>query len=101
MSFLKSQVDKTVLFLRQRKTAYQLMFGQPAGRVVMMDLLKYSHWLKGPYGKDDRETYRLIGRQDVIRRIAEHMGLSVEQLFGLYNGLPTPIIQAEEEPDNG
>lgn len=85
-----SLVDKTIYFLKDRKTAYQLMFAQPAGKAVLADLVKFSKIIEGPMGRNDAETYRLIGRQDVVRRIQEHGQLTVEQLFALYNHLPIP-----------
>jgi hypothetical protein len=94
---VRTAVENTLAFLGIRSRAYQLTFSQPAGQEVLKDLLAFCKLAEGPYGKDDRETYRLIGRQDVLRRIQQHSKLTPEQLFALYNGQPVPVITLSAE----
>ena len=101
MRLTAGTVGKTLQFLRGRRTAYQLLFAQPTGQEILRDLVKFTKILHGPYGRTDAETYRLIGRQDVMRRIQQHCGLTPEQLFALYNDLPVTIIKERDEEDNG
>jgi hypothetical protein len=98
---LQKVVDNTLLFLRDRKTAYQLKFGNKDGatRLIMADLVKFTHWREGAFHKDQRVTDRLLGRQDVLRRINEHIGLTDRQLMVLYNGGQVPDLIEEEQDD--
>ena len=98
---LQKVVDNTLLFLRDRKTAYQLKFGPKDGatRLIMADLVRFCHWQTGAFHKDQRITDRLLGRQDVLRRINEHIGLTDRQLMVLYNGGQVPDLIEEEEND--
>jgi len=100
MKITRTMYDRTMSFLRDRKVGYQLFFKQPAGQFILQDLLKFSHWIDGPVGRTNEETWRLIGRQDVIRRIQQHTNLTVDQLFTLYNGQITDLIEGKEE-NNG
>ncbi len=97
---IKDTVANTLLFLKDRRTAYQLFFKQPAGQEVLGDLLKFSKWIEGPGRPTNEETWRLIGRQDVIRRIQQHINLSSEQLFALYNGAQVPSLIGPKEDEN-
>lgn len=98
---IREVVENTLIFLRDRKTAYSLTFSKNKGatRLVMADLVKFSKWQEGAFHKDQRVTDRLLGRQDVIRRINEHLNLSDTQLMALYNGSPVPGLI--EDDDNG
>ena len=100
---VRERIQATLLFLKDRRTAYGLCFGQPAGQIVMGDLVRFSKWMDGPKpGETEAVTQRVLGRQDVIRRINQHMNLSTEQLFALYNGqqLPQVIQQTAGEEDD-
>lgn len=94
--------ENTKLFLRDRSTAYKLFIRQPAGQLIMSDLLKFSHWAEGMPLKAQTEfdRGRIIGRQDIIRRIEQHVHLSSDQLFALYNGQQIPQLIAQQEDDD-
>lgn len=100
----RERIEAVLLYLKDRRTAYGLSFGSAAGQVVMSDLLHFSKWMEGPPASaSEAMTQRILGRQDVIRRINQHMHLDVEQLFALYNGQQLPhVIQqtAHEESDD-
>lgn len=83
---------RVVAFLSGRKSDYQLTFSSPCGRRVFFDLGKFCRAQSTPYHPDEKMTYILIGRQEVIRRIEEHMNLSPEQLARIYDAgaLSTP-----------
>lgn len=70
-------------FLTGRKRAYQQI---PDG--VMHDLAKFCRATQtcGVLGDHDA-TMVLIGRHEVWLRIAQHRGLTPEQLFDLYGGV--------------
>jgi hypothetical protein len=95
-------INNTMLFLRDRSTAYKLAITSPAGQMMFSDLLKYTRFLQGPADPDNNQTWRLIGRQDVIRRIQQHINLTDSQLFALYNGsgFQPPTASKEDESDD-
>lgn len=87
MARIKDVIDSTFSYLRDRRRAYNLLFmnTEPAN-IVMRDLIEFSHWGEGPARPTNEETWRLIGRQDVVRRIQQHANLTDAQLFNLFNG---------------
>jgi hypothetical protein len=93
-------IDNTMIFLRDRSTAYKLAITSPAGQMMYGDLLKFSRYAQGPADLDQFQTWRLIGRQDMIRRIQQHINLTDQQLFSLYNGAGfQPTVEHKDEDD--
>jgi len=95
------RVWATLSFLRQRKANYRSVFTSPAGEEVLLDLVKFTKFLEGPVGRSNEETWRLIGRQDVLRRIQQHCNLTVEQLFALYSAQPVPTYAQLAKANEG
>lgn len=93
---ITEKVVATLKHLRDRKRGYQLWFGSRAGQEVLKDLMQFSKFLEGPARPTNEETWRLIGRQDMIRRIQQHVHLNDAQLFALYNGMTVPFLEAVE-----
>lgn len=94
---VKDVVDKTLEFLSERKKAYRLLFNNTRPAVIVMkDLVQFSHWTDGPARPTNEETWRLIGRQDVVRRIQQHVNLTDAQLFNLFNGGALQQIEQSE-----
>lgn len=73
-------------FLFQRKRAYQLWFGSPAGQEVLRDLAQFCRADKSCFDPDPRVHAGLEGRREVWLRIMEHLHLSPEQLYALRGG---------------
>jgi len=96
---IKDLTQNTLEFLNSRRRAYGLVFrdNTEPSRVVMKDLTEFTHWIEGPAGATNEETWRLIGRQDVLRRIMQHANLSDRQLMALYNGGRVPILESDTE----
>ena len=96
---LKAVVANTMVFLRDRSTAYKLVITSPAGQMMYGDLLKFSRYMQGPADPDPNQTWRLIGRQDMIRRIQQHVNLTDGQLFAVFNGagFPPPVTKDEDD----
>ena len=92
-------IDNTMVFLRDRSTAYKLAITSPAGQMMYGDLLKFSRYAQGPADPDQFQTWRLIGRQDMIRRIQQHVNLTDGQLFALFNGagFQPPVTKDEDD----
>ena len=89
-------IRNTLEFLRTRKRAYQLCFGSPAGNAVLNDLAKFCRATQSCYMDDPRAHAVLEGRREVFLRIAQHMHLTTEQCFALYNGRNILMEQSED-----
>lgn len=83
----KLSIPAALEFLRGRKRAFQLCFGSPAGKDVLIDLAKFCRAAEtcAIPGNHDK-TLILEGRREVWLRIQQHMRLNHEQLFALYAG---------------
>lgn len=75
-------------FLRLRKQDYQLTFGRntPAAQRVLRDLVKFCRGVETVYHPDERMTYVLIGRNEVLKRIQDHLNLSAADLYQISTG---------------
>lgn len=75
-------------FLSERKRAYQNTFqtSQPANILVLEDLAKFCRSRESTFHPDPRIAANLDGRREVWLRIANHLGLTEEQLVALYSG---------------
>lgn len=74
--------------LRKRRLAYQLTFkhNNYAAQEVLMDLAKFCRANESTYHPDPVIAAALVGRREVWLRISNHLNLTSEQLFALYNG---------------
>lgn len=77
---------KVLDYIRGRKKSYQLTFSSPAGREVLIDLARFCRAVETTYDPDPRTHALLEGRREVWLRITQHLDLSSEQLYKLYNG---------------
>ena len=97
-----SILHSTLRFLGRRTRAYTLAFSGEAGQIVLGDLIRFCRGLDTTFHDDARMSARLQGRQEVWLRIRQHLALTPEQLFVLYNQ-PSVIdrLKVKEEEDNG
>ncbi len=80
------RISRAIEFLRGRKRAYALAFGSPAGQDVLIDLVRFCRAVETCVVPGDRDkSLMLAGRHEVWLRIQQHMHLSSEQLYALYN----------------
>jgi hypothetical protein len=93
-------ITNTRLFLRDRSTAYKLVFSSPAGLIVLNDLQKFCRANVTTFHSDPRIHAALEGRREVYLRILEHVNLSQDQLFALYNGTPLNALPQAKPKDN-
>lgn len=72
-------------FLTERKRAYQLAFGSPAGERVLKDLRRFCCDVGTTFRAGDAyESFALEGRRQVLLRIREHLEMDVGQLLDAY-----------------
>lgn len=86
--FTKEYREKQELAMRDRKIAYQTMFGQdtPGSKAVLADLKVFCRANRSTFDADPRVHALLEGRREVVLRIIDHLELTVEQLVAKYGG---------------
>lgn len=72
--------------LRLRKQHYQHTFNTPVGNEVLIDLARFCRANETCFHADARLHAVAEGRREVFLRIQQHLQLSSEQLFALYQG---------------
>ena len=78
-------------FLRDRARDYQRKFPNPADDRVLRDLAKFCRANESTFNADPRIHAALEGRREVWLRIANHLHLSPEQLYLIYNSPAVPM----------
>ena len=81
------------------KSAYRKVFGGPAGQMVLQDLAKFCRSAETCFDADPRKHAVLEGRREVFIRIADHLHLSVEQLYALYAGRQIDLSVKQDQGD--
>lgn len=77
---------KCKIKLYERRYAYQKTFNGPYGQEVLVDLAKFCRAHEPTFDPDARIHALTEGRREVWLRIAQHINLSQEQLWKLYDG---------------
>lgn len=84
-------------FLRRRKRSYQLMFPKTCfGSPAMKDLMKFCRFGKTVFHEDERMTFVLLGRQEVMTRIIQHLNLPTEELYAMFGGPDVQQLGGED-----
>ena len=76
---------RLIRYLHDRKRAYQLAFGSPAGQEVLADLAKFCRANETCFNADPRMHAVAEGRREVWLRIRDHLELTPEQLLYKYS----------------
>lgn len=71
-------------FLRSRKQSYRAVFKGVQGERVLSDLAKFCRANKSTFHTDQRIEGALQGRREVFLRIQQHLNLTEDELFTLY-----------------
>jgi hypothetical protein len=77
---------KTMEFLRGRSRDYRHSLLSPSGQRVLHDLSKFCRANETCFHEDPRLHAVLEGRREVWLRIQQHLNLTPDQLYTLYNG---------------
>ena len=75
---------KNLLF--RRRYAYQQTFKGPLGQEVLKDLAKFCRANDTTFHEDPRAHALAEGRREVWLRVQQHLNLTPEQLWALYDG---------------
>jgi hypothetical protein len=105
----QAQVMRALDAMRRRRLIYLHTFQSPEGQEVLKDLMNFCRGRPDQtvWDADPRKTDVLIGRNEVWKRIQQHVGLTASQLLVLYSGGTVkpedlkPTTEPQEEPDNG
>lgn len=63
--------------------AYHAMFMSPGGKTVLADLVGFCFGRRSTFDPNDRVHARNEGRRDVLMRIQEFTGLTLEEIYAL------------------
>jgi hypothetical protein len=80
--------------LRNKKRAYQLTFGTPAGKTVLEDLAPFCFATKSTFDADPRVHAAWEGRREVFLRIMQMLNVPSTELYQVYFGR---LYQGEDE----
>lgn len=84
-------------YLKDRTTAYKLVFGTAAGEEVLKDLAQFCRANASTFEADPRKHAALEGRREVWLRIQKHLNLSAAEVFSLTTGgLQPPTTEYDE-----
>lgn len=79
-------VEKARRWLFKRRYAYQATFRGPLAHVVLADLAKFCRAKESTFHDNERVQSKLDGRREVWLRVTEHLNLTPEELWQLYDG---------------
>lgn len=79
-------IEKLKDNLRDRQRAYQVTFSNEAGKAILRDLAKFCRAHQPTFHADPRVHAALDGRREVWLRIEQHLKLSDEDIWNLYDG---------------
>jgi hypothetical protein len=77
-------IERAKQFLFGRQTAYRAVFNGPMSDAVLVDLAKFCRANESTYHPDPRVAAQLDGRREVFLRIQQHLKLSSDDLWKLY-----------------
>ena len=90
--------NRAISFLWTRKRAYKLTFGSLSGQEVLMDLAPFCRAMETTVVFGDRDKMLIAeGRRQVFIRITQHLHLSAEELYALYDGRNIQRLIGETE----
>lgn len=83
---LTEVIERARRWLFKRQYAYRATFKGPLAREVMIDLAQFCRATESTFHDNERVQSKLDGRREVWLRIAEHLNLTPEELWQLYDG---------------
>lgn len=93
--------QRVIDLLRNRGRAYRVIFNPQLGeaKIVLKDLATFCRARETVYHESEKMTYVLIGRQEVFRRIEQHLKLEPDDLYKLFDG--REVTTAKPAPTEG
>lgn len=88
-------------FFTDKKRAYSLLLGNPAGQAILDDLMPFCRARETCVVPGDRDrTYVLEGRREVYLRIQDFLDLTPEQLVEKYTRPAQGAIRHDDRDDS-
>ena len=81
-----SLLGKARLFLATRRYAFRQTFAGPYADIVLKDLATFCFANQSTFNVNDRAHVLAEGRREVWLRIANHLNMTPDQLWALYDG---------------
>jgi hypothetical protein len=81
-----SLLDRARQFLSSRRDAYRTTFRGPLSDIVLKDLAGFCFANTTTFIADDRAHALAEGRRQVFLRITNHLNLSPDELWKLFDG---------------
>ena len=81
----KLLLDKLRRLLSGRKRSYELVFRNVEGEKVLADLARFCRAAESTFHPNNEISRQLDGRREVWLRIQQHLQLSDDKLWDLYN----------------
>lgn len=94
------QVEHALSVIRDRKRAFQLVFGSAPGHLaVLEDLAKFCRARDEDttFTPDQRMHAFLEGRRSVYNRIQQHLNLTEERLLEIFSGQLFEVVKLEQD----
>lgn len=85
---VKEFLDKLRIALGDRRYAYRATFKGPLAEVVLKDLARFCRAHSSTMHVDPRAHALAEGRREVWLRLQNHLQLTPDQLWELYQGAP-------------
>jgi len=79
-------IEKARQWLFARRYAYRATFNGPLAEDVLRDLAKFCRATRSTFAENDRAHALAEGRREVWLRIQEHLNLTDDELWNLYDG---------------
>lgn len=79
-------VQKLKQLLARRREAYRQVFRGPLADTVLRDLAHFCRANESTFHDNERVQSKLDGRREVWLRIQDHLKLSPDQLWAIYDG---------------
>lgn len=82
---VREEFERAFSFLAGRRMSYVQTFSGPVSRHVLVDLARFCRANETCYHEDPRAHAVLEGRREVWLRIQQHLQLSDEELWRIFN----------------
>jgi len=81
---MSSDQDRGIEIKLNTIQAYKRVFDGPDGKLVLWDLIKSARLLTSAAGSDELDTYKNIGRQEIILQIMQTIEMDIERYVDFF-----------------
>ncbi len=97
------EITEARTHIAARKSAYQLVFSDGQGRMVLEDLSKFARFglEYSTFHPDHRMDDMYAGRNDILKRIKQHIELPLDDLLRLFAPEAYAAMMLQEAVETG